>query len=328
MSPAKQKALLLDTKTKEFAVGDVEVYKPGPGEVLIKIQAAALNPVDWKIQRSSVGGQFPEYRILGEDISGDVVEVGKGVTNFKEGDRVFAETEFGKSHGGFQQYALSLASVVAKIPPGISYDEAATIPLALSTSYVGLHHQGTETPLVVLGGGSSVGQLCIQLAKLSGLSPIITTASLKHTEHLKALGATNVLDRNLSIANISQRVKEITKSPILRVVDAISLPSTQELASALLASGGYLAVVLSPAVEAEGKTVIRVSGVLRAPGNIEILEDLYQNKASVLLESGAIRPLRYEVLPNGLAGISDGLARMEGDQISGVKLVAHPQETV
>jgi NADPH:quinone reductase-like Zn-dependent oxidoreductase len=89
MSPAKQKALLLDTKTKEFAVGDVEVYKPGPGEVLIKVQAAALNPVDWKIQRSiTPGGQFPEYTIIGEDISGDIVEVGEGVTKFREGDRV------------------------------------------------------------------------------------------------------------------------------------------------------------------------------------------------------------------------------------------------
>ena len=89
MSPTKQKALLLDTKTKEFVVGDAEVYKPGPGEVLIKVQATALNPVDWKIQRSATfGGQFARYRIIGEDISGDIVEVGEGVTKFKEGDRV------------------------------------------------------------------------------------------------------------------------------------------------------------------------------------------------------------------------------------------------
>ena len=89
MSPAKQKALLLDTKTQKFGVGDVEIYKPGPGEVLIKVQAAALNPVDWKIQKGATfGGQLPEYRIIGEDISGDIVEVGEGVTKFKEGDRV------------------------------------------------------------------------------------------------------------------------------------------------------------------------------------------------------------------------------------------------
>ena len=125
---------------------------------------------------------------------------------------------------------------------------------------------------------------------MSGISPIITTASLKHTEHLKAIGATNVLDRNLSPASISQKVKEITKLPVLRIVDAISLPTTQKMGFALLASGGHLAVVLKPTVESsEGKTVILASGVLRAPNNIEILEDLYQNKASALVESGAIR---------------------------------------
>jgi len=125
---------------------------------------------------------------------------------------------------------------------------------------------------------------------LSGLSPIITTASLKHTEHLKAIGATNVLDRNLSFEIISQKVKEITKLPILHVADAISLPTTQEMGLALLASGGHLAVVLNPTVEAsDGKTVMWVSGVLRAPNNIEFLEDLYQNKASALVEKGAIR---------------------------------------
>ena len=89
MSPAKQKALLLDTKTKVFIIEDVEVYKPRPGEVLIKIQAAALNPVDWKIQKYGMfADQFPDQAIIGEDISGDIVEVGEGVTNFKKGDRV------------------------------------------------------------------------------------------------------------------------------------------------------------------------------------------------------------------------------------------------
>jgi len=346
MSPVNQKALLLNKKAKEFTVGDVEVYKPGPGEVLIKIQAAALNPIDWKFQKIDFfRGILPEQAIIGEDIAGDIVEVGEGVTNVNKGDRVFAQTEFANSHGGFQQYAVSLASVVAKIPHGVSYDAAATIPVVLSTSYVALHHsvprglgipaptsstqsKVSKTPIVVLGGGGSVGQFFIQLAKLSGFSPIITTASLKHTEYLKSIGATDVLDRNLPVSNLSQKIAEIAKVPILHVFDAISLPNTQELGLGLLGSGGQLAVVLPPTVEvSEGQTIISVEGVLRHPDNVEILEDLYQTKASAFVESGAIRPLRYEVLPNGLAGIIDGLARMETDQISGVKLVAHPQET-
>ena len=90
MSPTNQKALLLHRKAKEFVVSDVEVYKPGPGEVLIKIQAAALNPIDWKLQKLDAFAflPLPEKAIIGQDISGDIVEVGEGVTNFKKGDRV------------------------------------------------------------------------------------------------------------------------------------------------------------------------------------------------------------------------------------------------
>jgi len=78
--------------------------------------------------------------------------------------------------------------------------------------------------------------------------------------------------------------------PILHVFDAISLPTTQELGLAVLSSGGQLAVVLPPTVEAfEGKTIISVDGVLRKPQNVEILEELYQDKASALVEGGAIR---------------------------------------
>jgi len=87
MSPANQKALILETKVKEYAISDVQVYKPGLGEVLIKVQAAPLNPLDWKIQKLDISGA-PDQRIMGEDISGDIVEVGEGVTNFKKGDRV------------------------------------------------------------------------------------------------------------------------------------------------------------------------------------------------------------------------------------------------
>ena len=125
---------------------------------------------------------------------------------------------------------------------------------------------------------------------MSGFSPIITTASLKHTEYLKGIGATDVLDRNLPVPDLSQNIAEIAKVPILRVFDAISLPTTQELGLALLGSGGKLAVILPPTVEAsEGKTIVSVSGVLRSADNIEILEDLYRTKASALVESGAIK---------------------------------------
>ena len=88
MSPS-QRALYLDKRFGNFVVQDAPIYKPGPGEILIKIQATSLNPVDWKIQKYGVFVEkFPA--ILGTDVAGDVEELGEGVNEFKKGDRVYA----------------------------------------------------------------------------------------------------------------------------------------------------------------------------------------------------------------------------------------------
>lgn len=87
MAPLTQKALLLDAKFGKLVVDTIPVPKPGPGDILVKVHAAALNPVDWKIHKYGIFVQtFPA--ILGSDISGDVEEIGEGVLDFKKGDRV------------------------------------------------------------------------------------------------------------------------------------------------------------------------------------------------------------------------------------------------
>ncbi|CAA7269964.1 unnamed protein product [Cyclocybe aegerita] len=342
-----QKALLLDKKFGDFFVGTTEKYKPGPDEILIKVQSAALNPVDWKIQRyGAIIEKFPA--VLGVDIAGDVEDVGEGVTKFKVGERIFCHTEWTKSpHAAFQQYAISLAVTAAKIPSNISYDQVATIPAVLSTAYLGLYNKKPHgagltppftpagegkyigEPLIVIGGASSVGQLTIQLARLSGFSPLIVTASLKHTDFLKSLGATHVLDRNLQLDAVREELDKITGGKAVKIVyDAISLAATQKLAWDLVGPGGQLIVVLSAEVEPEdGKVIVSVLSGLRMPNNLEPLEELYNRHIAGLLERGVIKPTRVEVLPNGLSGIPEGLKRMQADQVSGVKLVARPQET-
>ena len=87
MAPLTQKALLLDAKFGKFVVNTIPVPKPGPGEILVKVKAAALNPVDWKVQKYGIFVEkYPA--ILGTDVAGDVEELGEGVTDFKKGDRV------------------------------------------------------------------------------------------------------------------------------------------------------------------------------------------------------------------------------------------------
>ena len=84
---AQQKALVLQSKFGEFTVGSTPIPKPGPGELLVKVQTAALNPIDWKVQKYGV--YVEKYPVvLGLNIAGDVEEVGEGVTNFSKGDRV------------------------------------------------------------------------------------------------------------------------------------------------------------------------------------------------------------------------------------------------
>ena len=87
MAPSTQKAFILDEKLGNFKLGTVPVSKPGPGEILVKIKTVALNPADWKIQKYGI--LIEKYpAILGYDISGDVEEIGEGVTEFQKGDRV------------------------------------------------------------------------------------------------------------------------------------------------------------------------------------------------------------------------------------------------
>ncbi|KAF8175827.1 chaperonin 10-like protein [Pholiota molesta] len=347
MVTSTHKALLLDKKFGDFAIGEVETPKPRPGEILVKVKAAALNPVDWKIRKYGVFVEsYPA--VLGSDIAGDVKAVGEGVADFSKGDRVFFQGQYIDSlkKAGFQQYCLCSAKIAAKIPEKFSYDEVASIPVALSAAYVGLyqplpHGFGLEAPItdsarakytgqpfVVFGGSSSVGQAVIQLAKLSGFSPIITTASLKQTDFLKSIGATHILDRSLSTSLLGNEITKITPDgqPPKFIFDAISLPETQTTAINLLPSGGYLAIVQQPKVEIpEDKTLVPVVGVYR-DHTAPLLDTLYHDNVSRFLEQGLIKPNEIEVLPNGLAGIPSGLERLEKGEVSRSKLVAHPWE--
>ncbi|CAA7266219.1 unnamed protein product [Cyclocybe aegerita] len=266
-----QKALLLDRKFGNFVVGDTEKYKPGPGEILIKVHSVALNPADWKIQKSGLFiEEFPA--ILGIDIAGEVVELGTGVTEHKLSDRVSCQSQWEKDKAGFQQHAVSLAVTAAKIPPNISYDEAATLPIAVSTAYLGLYNQkphgaGFSPPLSSADEGKYAG---VPIIVLGGASSV---ASLKHTDFLKSLGATYVFDRNLSF-------------------DTLRTEATQTIGLDLVAPDGTLVIVLNPEVKSkDGKLVVPFLAGLRMPQNLELLETLYHEKITGFLERGLIKIL-------------------------------------
>ncbi|KAK7040272.1 hypothetical protein VNI00_009739 [Paramarasmius palmivorus] len=343
---AEQKALLLKEKCGPFVLDTRPVPKPGPGELLVKVQATGLNPVDWKIQETGLLVEsFPA--VLGSDIAGDVEELGEGVDAEKlpKGTRVFYQGKYAPDTAGFQQYSLIPADLVAKIPPKLTYSEAASIPVAFVCAAYGLFAPkpyggelnpefneavkfGGESSLVI-GGSTSVGQYTIQLLrKVLGFSKVIVYASKSSEDYLKNLGATHIIDRHeVSLQNLPTLVREISAdSPLKVVYDAFGTEGQDDLVS-LLAEGGLLCSVdpRRPDVTENGKRAFGVFGVVHFPTHREYGVKLIKQMER-WVEEGVIVPNRVRDLPNGLAEIVEGLEAVKNNKTNGYKLIAHPQE--
>lgn len=341
-----QTALCLPGIGQDFSVCSREIDAPGPGELLVKIISSGLNPLDWKIQERGHIFIKSYPAVIGEEAAGTVEAVGESVTDFKEGDRVFFQAHPSSKFSTFQQYCIVVADVAAKIPENISFDQAASVQVGIIPFAVALYAQQPEglahlapwieggngnyagQPIVIMGGASSLGQYAIQLARLSGFSPIITTASLHNAELLSSLGATHVLDRKLSTTALKDAIAEITSTPITLVFDAISLPDTQQTGHDVLTAGGTLIIVTQPWVDnkSEDKVIHPVTGTFHPPSNRELGKS-FMPVLTQWLADGTIKPTAVEGVPGGLNGVSSGLQRLKNNLISGKKLVVHPWET-
>ncbi|MBZ9859070.1 NADP-dependent oxidoreductase [Mesorhizobium sp. CA12] len=170
--------------------------KPGPGEVLVRVKAAGLNPVDGAVR----GGFYPLLGeppfILGWDISGTVAALGDGVTAFKLGDEVFGMPRFPKQAGAYAELAAAPVDEIVAKPAAIDHAHAAALPLAGLTAWQGLvRHGGLQAGQRVLvhavAGG--VGHLAVQIAKARG-AWVASTASPDKTDYVRSIGADEVID--------------------------------------------------------------------------------------------------------------------------------------
>ncbi|HLG79299.1 MAG TPA: NADP-dependent oxidoreductase [Ktedonobacteraceae bacterium] len=167
---------------------------PGEGEVLVRVHAAGVNPVDWKIRsgwaKSFFTATFPY--VPGADLAGIVEAVGPGVTSFQPGQAVFGRS----SQGSYTEYALAPANALALKPESLSFDEAATIPIGATTAWQGIFDHGNLQPgqrVLILGGAGGVGLFAIQFARWKG-AQVITTTSTGNVEYVRSLGAETVID--------------------------------------------------------------------------------------------------------------------------------------
>ncbi|KAK4499172.1 hypothetical protein PRZ48_009685 [Zasmidium cellare] len=317
-------AAWLDGKAQKLRVAPADIPKPGPDDVVIKNHAVAINPVDWKIQDYGLFIQsWPN--VLGEDVAGEIHEVGSNVTQFKKGDRVISHQlslATGKPEdGGFLLYSRSAAVFTAKIPDNLSYTQASVLPLALDTAGHGLYDSqekgflGLDYPslnpkpsgktILVWGGSSSVGALAIQLATASG-AKVISVASKHNLDFLKSLGAVEALDYNTPsiVDDVVKAIKSVG-GDFAGIYDAISVEASYKyvLPIAEKLGGTNVATTLPPPQDLPA--LVKAANVFAI--NKDVNGPLWEKYVTPALEQGKLKAVPEAlVVGKGLESVQKG----------------------
>lgn len=205
---AMMKSLILDAPDARFRLADMPRPEPRAGEVLVRIRASGVNPLDTKIRAGKAAhARHPLPAILGIDLAGVVEVVGEGVTAFRPGDEVYGMTGgVGGIQGSLADYAAVDARLLAPKPSHLSMRQAAALPLAFITAWEGLVDRANIQPgqrVLVLGGAGGVGHVAVQIARAKGAEVFAVDGAAK-ADYLRSLGATPI-DRNESVEDYVAR---------------------------------------------------------------------------------------------------------------------------
>ena len=178
---------------------NLPVPEPGPGEVLVRVHAAGVNPADIKIRERGrfPSGETPPF-VLGFDVSGSIAEVGEGVTVLEAGDEVFGMPRFPHPAGAYAEYVAAPARHLARKPVSMSHREAAALTLAGLTAWQALVDTADMRPgerVLVHAAAGGVGHLAVQVAVSLG-ARVVAASSTRHHDLLTSLGAQQTIDRH------------------------------------------------------------------------------------------------------------------------------------
>jgi 2-desacetyl-2-hydroxyethyl bacteriochlorophyllide A dehydrogenase len=181
-----------------FQIESVALPQIEPDQMLVKIHASSVNPIDWKMRQGKLkiltGKKFPI--VLGFDVSGEVVEIGSQVSQYKSGDLIYTSLDQ-RTGGAYGEYAAVSETIAAIKPSNISHEQAAAVPLAGMTALQGLRNLGqlkAEQRVLVNGASGGVGLFAIQIAKALGASEVTGVCSSTNRDLVKSLGADRVID--------------------------------------------------------------------------------------------------------------------------------------
>ncbi|GLV53677.1 NADPH:quinone oxidoreductase [Dictyobacter sp. S3.2.2.5] len=192
------KAMIIKDFGGPEVFAEQELAKPTPeaDEVLVRVYASSINPVDYKIRQSGSWAGVKPPAVIGYDVSGVVEQVGSAVKDFKVGDEVYYTPEIPGRGGSYAEYHVAREAIVAHKPKNLSHIEAACVPLAGGTAWDALITRAQlkvgETVLIH-GGTGGVGSMAVQIARAAG-AYVYTTCSAKNAELAKRLGAHRVID--------------------------------------------------------------------------------------------------------------------------------------
>jgi NADPH:quinone reductase-like Zn-dependent oxidoreductase len=266
-----------------------EVPRPqaGPGEVLVRVQGAGVNPLDWKVRAGQVKEWLQHHLPLipGWDVSGIVEAVGEGVTAFKSGDGVYGMLDFRKD-GAYAEYVVAKALDLASRPRSIHRVQAGAVPLAALTAWQSLFEvaglSSIQSVLIHAAAGG-VGHFAIQFAKWKG-ARVLGTASAENVDFLKELGADEVIDYRAN--RFEEKVREVDV-----VFDLIG-GDTQRRSWQVLKKGGILVATLGiPSPEAAREHQVRGEGIIVHPDRPQLA------KIAALIDGAQVKPVVTAVLP-------------------------------
>ncbi len=215
-----------------------EVSRPEPraNEMLVRVHAAGVNPVDWKIREGLLQGPLP--MIMGIDFSGVVESLGSEISEYRVSDAVFGQVA--DESGGYAEYALALASDVARKPEGLDDVRAAALPVSALTAWQALFdtaHLAAGQKILIHAAAGGVGGFAVQFAKWKA-AHVIGTASADHADYVRQLGADEIIDyRKMKFEEVARDVDV--------VLDTIG-GETQERSWRVLNRGGTLVSLVQP----------------------------------------------------------------------------------
>ena len=268
-------------KRDALSLDDIPVPDIAPDEVLVKVVAASVNPVDWKVREGYLAQMIPHPLplTLGWDVSGVVVAVGGEVSNWREGDAVFARPDLARN-GTYAEFVAIRAAECARKPATISHVEAASLPLAGITAWEAMVDtaavQAGQRVLVHAGSGG-VGSLAIQLLKDLGAT-VIATTSARNRALVESLGADQVIDYR------STRFTEAVE-PVDAVFDTLGGQVQEDSWQVMRPGGIQVSIISPPDADRAAARGLRQGFVFIGP-NAPVLTRL-----AALVDSGRLRPV-------------------------------------